>query len=1179
MNKRSYGIRPFAGQCGSNPNDARRFRRIFLSLATVVWLLVVSATVANAQSGGELAGTVTDPSGAVVPNANVTVTSVETGKQRTTTSNGAGIFDFPSLDVGDYNLAVGATGFESYKQNGIVINVASTARADVHLAVGGGNQVVTVQANALQVQTETNEVSTLITGQQISQLATNGRNVTALTTLGTGVSSNLPSFNGVTAQGSDANISFNGLRPDHNNWLIDGGEVYDRGSGGKLDVMPSPDVLDQFQVLSSNYAPDYGINSGGTVTMELKSGTKNFHGGLWEFVRNDALDAGYYFYKQNHTPTPELRLNIFGGDIGGPIWIPHVYNESKQRTFFFWAEEWRKYIQGANAQVQNTVPVNDFPTAGAALAYTPFNNGAAPLVPTTQDPAKLAVYAADGLTPGTPFPGNVIPANLLDPNAVLMMSTGAIPKPNVGTDQFISSPKQPTYVREDTVRGDHNITDKLHLMGSYIHDSMQQVIYPPLWSSTTYTTVGNTFDNPSWAAVIKLSQTISPTLLNEICFCVNGNTINTTPQGIYAEPSGWSATSFFPDANALKRMPQVAFQGGPITTTWGTNYWPWKNSYLNYQLRDDLSWTRGRHAFKFGFSYMRADKNQQLQADTQGDYTFSNTQASKDAYVNFLLGFASTYQQLQDQRTDHWLNNTYSGYAMDNWKVMPRLTLNLGIRYDGLPHVYEKNNQVGNFVPSLFNAADAQSPSKTDGSLNPAGPGFSSPYGTPFYLNGIGLAGVNGFPRSLVKNDFGTWQPRVGFAYDLNGDGKTVFRGGFGLFFERVQGNDIYDLDTTPPFAYQPSANLVYFSNPSTSSQSGATAALPTGPANLSALSYYYPNPATYQFSLGVQRELAPSVVLAVQYVGSISTHQDDRVEQNDLTLANTTDNILDRQAVATGGLPADTPNNPNPGQPISGNANYYRTFQGFGNILQSQNSVNGSYHSLQTALRMQQRHGLSLQVAYTYSHAIDVQSNDLKNASNPYNLNYDRGSSLYDRRNIFNVNYVYDFPFFLHSGNFAERTFLGGWQIAGVTVAESGSPLQVEYNGPDTLGLGGNTTNYPNVVSHVGYPKNQKQWFNTAAFAAPAAPWTPAGAGGTGFGNGNKDAAVGPGLFNWNISLYKNIPIHESIHLQFRAESFNTFNHTEFNNVDTGTADGNFGQVTSTYDPREFQLGMKLLF
>ena len=231
-------------------------------------------------------------------------------------------------------------------------------------------------------------------------------------------------------------------------------------------------------------------------------------------------------------------------------------------------------------------------------------------------------------------------------------------------------------------------------------------------------------------------------MLNEVCFCVNGNTITTTPQGIFSEPSGWSATSFFPGANALNRMPQFAFQGGPLTTTWGTNYWPWKNSYLNYQPRDDFSWTKGKHSLKFGFSYMRSDKNQQLQADTQGDYTFSNTQASGDSYVNFLLGFASTYQQLQSQRTGHWINNTYSIYAMDDWRITPQLTVNYGLRYDALPHVSEKNNEVANFVPSLFNPADAQSPNPVDGTLNPNGPGFSNPLRpAPFYLNGIGLAG------------------------------------------------------------------------------------------------------------------------------------------------------------------------------------------------------------------------------------------------------------------------------------------------------------------------------------------------------------------------------------------------------------------------------------------------------
>src|SRR6202451_585969 len=249
-------------------------------LLIMLLVIVPSLYQVRAQNGGEITGTVTDPTGALVPNVDVKITSVETGNSRATKTNGAGIFDFPGLDNGDYNLAASSTGFQAYRKDGIVLNIAETLREDIALAVGSATQEVVVQSNALQVQSESSEVSSLITGQQIANLATNGRNVTSLASLGTGVSGNLPSFNGVTAQGSNANLSFNGTNPNHNNCLIDVGEVYDRGSGGKLDVLPAPDVIAEFQVLASNYPPDYGINSRGTIVMPLKSGTNAFHGGL-----------------------------------------------------------------------------------------------------------------------------------------------------------------------------------------------------------------------------------------------------------------------------------------------------------------------------------------------------------------------------------------------------------------------------------------------------------------------------------------------------------------------------------------------------------------------------------------------------------------------------------------------------------------------------------------------------------------------------------------------------------------------------------------------------------------------------------------------------------------------------------------------------------------------------------
>lgn len=1146
-------------------------------LLCITGIAACAVFTAGAQENAELSGSVTDPTGAVIANAEVTLTNTATSEARTGVTNAAGLYDFPALRIGTYNLKVTAQGFEVFEKTGIVMNVAATVREDIKLAIGASTTTVEVQANALHLQTETNEISNLITGQQLTQLATNGRNMVSLTTLGTGVSNNLNSFNGVTAQGSGFGLSFNGMRPDHNNWLIDGGEVYDRGSGGKFDLMPSPDVLAEFQTLTSNYSPDYGINSGGTVTMALKSGTNSFHGAAWEFNRNDAYDAVNHFAPRSQ-PVPERRLNIFGGGAGGPVFIPGLYPKARSRTFFYWSEEWRRYIAGATPAVTNTVPLANIPAANANLHYVPWNeltpdklaagvcnDGVAPpCVPKTQDPARLALYKADGLTAGEPFPNNMIPANLIDQNAVRWMSTGAIPKPNIGTTQFSSSPKQPTFVREDTVRIDHDITDKLHLMGHWIHDSMSQTIYPTMWSGDSYSTVGDVFNNPSWSSVIKLTQTLSPSLLNETALNVNGNTISIVPAGIYQQPSGFDAGTFFTGNNPMNRLPTVAF-GAPLGTNWTEIYWPWHNAFLDYQVRDDLSWMKGKHGFKFGFSYMRMDKNQQLQADTEGDYTFG-TDFSGDSYLNFLLGVADRYQQLEYQATPHWINNTYSFYGLDNWHLLPRLTVNVGLRYDAMPHVMEKSNRVANFVPSSFSAADAQKPDPSTGAMNPAGPGFRTAEGVTFYANGIELAGVSGYPRGVVNTDFFTWQPRIGFAYDLFGTGRTILRAGAGTFYERVQGNDIYGAAINQPFAYQPSANSVYFSNPKTSAVTGASASTPVFPANITNLSRYYPSPGTVQYSLGIQHELAPSIVGVVQYVGSGGWNQSDQRNINPVPLSD----LVHRQAVAAGA-----------------SANLYRTFPGYAVINQEENASNTTYNSMQAALRMENKHGLTAQLAYTYGHEIDIASGDLGSTnfaggnnwvSDPFNLKYDRGSGVLDRRHILTLNYVYAMPFF-KSGTNWQRELLSGWVVSGVTVAQTGAPRLVSYS-PDVLGFGGNAQNRPNLTGKVGGAKSQQAWFNSAAFTAPTAEW----AGGTnhGFGNAGKDSIVGPGLQNWNLSLFKTFPFtgsENSPKIELRFESFNTFNHTQFNGVDTAFTDSNFGQVTSSLDPRVLQFGGKFIF
>lgn len=1160
--------------CVFSPGTGRTRRGTGLLGLAIMALLVLIAPQVRAQDNATINGTVADATGAVVPNAQITLTNPATGQVRDAVSNSAGAYRFANVGVGSYTLSASATGFQKYTKTNIVVNVAASLEENISLAVGSQSQSVQVEADALQVQTETSEVSTLISGQQVSQLATNGRNVTALAALGLGVSNNLPPFSGVNALTSANGISFNGTRTTHNIYLLDGAEQNDRGCGGCFMNLPSQDAIAEFQTLDSNYAPDYGIGSGGTIVMVLKSGTHNFHGEVYEFNRNTDYDAKDYFSKS----APEFKLNEPGGNIGGPLWIPHVYNENRNRTFFFWNEEWRRLIQGSSPSIDNAILASNFPTAGAPLAYTIPTGGPTPIVPVTSDPAKLAIYAADGLTPGSPFPGNVIPANLIDQNAVLEVNAGTFPKPNYNNGtQYIASIPQPTHVREDVVRIDHAINSKFQLMGHYLHDTLNQNYFPPLWGDSTYPTVGTVMTNPSYTAVIKLTQTYTPNLLNETGIFYSGNKITLTPVNgagaNFARPSGWTATSFFPPGDAATDdMPEIDLQGSPLNVNWSESYYPWKNGYEGFDYKDDLSWTKGRHQLKFGFGLLHDYKNQQLQANTQGTAVFNSSNFSGDSYINFLLGDASSFTQLQYLSDKHWVNNNYGAYFNDNWHVTPRLTLNIGLRYDGLPHAFERYDQFANFVPADYLTA-LGNPVTTAGTLNPSAlttftcsPSRCATNGEQFYLNGMEEAGVNGFPRGNVKNYYDTFEPRLGFADDLFGNGKTVLRGGFGMFYERVQGNDVYNAALNPPFAYQPSANNVYFSSPFTSALTGLTTSQ-SFPSTLTNIKYNYPPPGTADFSLGVQREIAPSVIAVVQYVGSIGWDQDDDRAINTLPLADASNaaNPYDlREGVANGTL----------------NANRYRNYPGFSGIEQEENETNFDYHSLQAGIRLENRHGLTTQLAYTWSHNISEVSNDLNGLSNPYNPKYDRGSDTgFDRRHIFNVSYVYALPWFAKSSNLLAHEILGGWQISGVTVAEKGVPLYVTYTGSDVTGFGGGTTNRPNLVSKVTYPKTTAAWFSTSSYADPTAPW--AGGSNQGFGSAGKDSVVGPGIFNWNLSLFKSIPItsHEGPRIELRFESFNTFNHVDFQGVDTGSHDGNFGTVTSDYGPRTMELGGKFIF
>ncbi len=434
---------------------AQHFKGARTQALALCFLLLLGCCAAFAQlgTGGTIAGTVTDPSGAAVPNVAIAITNTATNTVTKINANDHGEFVAADLPVGNYTVRAESAGFKVAEQKDVVVNVGGRVRVDLALEIGSTQESVTVEANAVQVQSESSEVSSVITGQQVTQLATNGRSVYSLAALTPGASSNQSDLNIPTSTGGDAGVSFNGLRENHNLWMVDGGEASDRGGAGGMDVMPSIDAIGEFRALTSNYTAEFGLSSAGTLTMVIKSGSKDFHATAWEFNRNDALDAANAINKANGVPTPELRFNTYGFNVSGPVFIPKVYNKSREKTFFFYNMEWRKLIQGGN--VNTTVPASS--EYGGNFGPTVIK------VPTASQlaPSILAKFTSMGLVPGQAFPNNTIPASLLDPNAQILLKAGIFPAANGANNQFVGGNKLPTDLREEIVRIDHRFSDKV----------------------------------------------------------------------------------------------------------------------------------------------------------------------------------------------------------------------------------------------------------------------------------------------------------------------------------------------------------------------------------------------------------------------------------------------------------------------------------------------------------------------------------------------------------------------------------------------------------------------------------------------------------------------------------------------------------------------------------------------
>ncbi len=1158
--------------CGRSVFTA--LKHVRLHHLAVLLLSVVALSFTVKAQDATIVGTITDPSGAAVPNVKVSATSIETGLVSTGVTSDSGTYVLPELRIGHYDVKAEASGFKIAEQKGLVLQVGDRTRIDFQMQLGGAQETVTVEANEVRVQTDSGEQSNVITGQQMSQIAVNGRSIYQLAALAPGASSQVNGYVN-TPVGGDASVEFNGLRQNHNIYLLDGGEDDDRGGAGGMSIAPSSDAIAEFRQLTSNYSADYGLSSAGTMTMVLKSGSSTLHASAWEFNRNDAFDARNPFTPATQ-PAAELRLNVFGFNVGGPVTLGKLYNRDRKKTFFFYNMEWRRLIQGS---VNNSQTVPDPATYGGNFSSlaTPIN------VPTAAQVAPTVLFqncpggvAPAGVVQGNPFPGNVIPTCMISPNASSLLTAGIFPAPTGTNNQFTGAATAPTNLKEEIVRIDHNFSSKFSVFGHFIAEQVSQGFAISQWSGANVPTVGDTFGNPSYSAVVHTTYAINPNLLNEVAFNYNGNRINIVPfagagLGSLAIPSGYDATNtrFFSGPNNLDRIPNIDLNGG-TGTHFEISSWPWHNKADDYQLRDDLSWTKGAHQLKFGFSWALYKKTQDLFGQTQGGFSFDGTFTGND-FADFLLGDAKGYQELAVQDSGQWNNVSWAAYVQDNWRVNRKLTVNLGLRWDGVPHTYEANDRMGNFYPSLYNPANAATfnsngticAGATDPGCTGISPGLgSSPNailaGVPLYLNGIGIPEQNGVPKGLVNNHWANFGPRLGFAYDLTGNGKTVVRGGFGIMYERIQGNDMYNAGPNIPFSFQLNTPVpVELTNPHLALTSGTAAALPINPASITGLAIdQYNQPASYQWSIGVQRQLGARSVLGIAYVGNTNRFQNDEREIN-----LPTESYL-------GALIGGANYNTAPGLPYSG----------FHSIDLSTNEANSHYNGLQIDLSSQVGHDLNLRAFYTLSHTVDPTTGgngggDLANVSNPYaGWLYDVGPGGYDRLHNFSANFVYDIPILRHSENRFAKTLIGGWELSGIVTVTSGLPVNPQLTGGQAGQGLPNATNRPDQVASVSYPKTVSEWFNTAAFAAPAV-----GA----WGDAGHNSLRGPGRQNWNISLFKSFVLSESRGSRFelRVETFNTWNHTEFNQISNGLGSSNFGQVTSAFDPRIFQLGGKIYF
>ena len=1147
--------------------------------ASILLLSIGLLVGVHAQSSttGNITGTVRDPQGAAVPKAEVTITEEKTGVSRTVSATDDGFYNATSLPAGIYTVSTAPTGFKKTMTTGVQLHVNENKTVNLDLQVGQVTETVTVTSEAAPVELRSGEVSSLISEKQVTELPLNGRNYAQLALMVPGVSPVTQSGAGGafatrgTGLNSGVDMSVNGNQSNTNLWTVDGVNNMDVGSNRTLLVFPSVDAIQEFRVERNSFSAEFGQAQGAVINLITKGGSNDYHGTLFEFFRHDSLNANNFFLNRADQPKPKLKYNNFGGNFSGPI--------VKNRIFFFWSEEWRREQRGQVLSAR--VPTAAEKTGDFSGPLT----GALPHIPGTcrQEPAPTPDDPDRTVTVCDPFPGNRIPTAQLSPAGLALMKL--FPNPTgPGVGDWATSELQPINTRQDLIRGDITINDRMNLMVRYINEYWDHKgASGNFWGNAPYPTIKSDWSQPSHSFAVKLANTLSSKAVNEFQFSIAGNDIiiATSPESEALEQEIAAAfPTVFPHADGRigGAVPSIFWGPGGYQNIW--HQAPWANREDLYIWKDDFSLVKGNHDLKFGvlFSHNFKDEpgvgagggNQQITIQGCGEQT-------GNCIADFLLRdtVLLNYTEIATTEIAEGRWRDFEFYANDTWKMHPRVTLTYGLRYSMFPPAWEKDNRISNFFPNLYNGTD-----------------FNTGLVTADEAEALGIG------RATISTYKQGWQPRVGVAWDVFGTGKTALRAGFGRYTSRSQViEDLLRMTGNPPWTTTVSAGSGWNGSGTTLANCPTCRSLDTineglrnnvagvNPnAGFNAVDPNFRPPESYQWNLTVSHELMKDTVLEASYIGNHGLHIWRRnVNRNDIApnkacVGSECDGSNDpaRLQIARAALGIPVPGTEDDEEPdvrdsgalIASN----RPFLGIGNITTDESNGNSSYHALQLWLNRRFSNRLAFQVAYTWGHNIsDVALTSFTNTtSDPYNFESDRGDADLDRRHTFVSNVVYVLPSFRNWGKAAEFA-LGDWQLNGIASYFGATPIEIS-SFANNLGVASAVGQRPDYTGAPLYLNtgDPTEHLNPAAFAVP---------GPGRLGTLGKGSVRGKPITNIDFSMAKNWRFKERYGFQFRAEFFNIFNHPNFVGFDLDTRSSNFGRLLNIQSSREIQLGIKFTF